>query len=92
MKVMGDQCREGILSFSGAGITIALDFAYSRGVLEMLPGLDEIVAEAGGRLYPAKDARMSGHHFRRFYPQWEQLLPFIDPKFSSSFWRRVMSR
>jgi FAD/FMN-containing dehydrogenase len=92
MKVMGDHCREGLLSFSGAGITIALDFAYSKGVLEMLPRLDEIVAEAGGRLYPAKDARMSGQHFRRFYPQWQQLLPFIDPKFSSSFWRRVMGR
>ena len=92
MKVMGDHCPEGLLSFSGAGITIALDFAYSESVLKMLPRLDEIVAEAGGRLYPAKDARMSGDHFRRFYPQWEQLLPFIDPKFSSSFWRRVMGR
>jgi len=57
----------------------------------MLPKLDEIVAAVGGRLYPAKDARMSGAHFRQYYPHWEELLPFIDPRFSSSFWRRVMA-
>jgi hypothetical protein len=77
------------LSFSGAGITLALDFPYSPRVLEKLPRLDAIVAEAGGRLYPAKDARMSGENFRRYFPQWRELLPFIDPRFSSSFWRRV---
>ena len=91
MKVMGDHPSAGLLSFSGPGATIALDFPYSRNVLEMLPRLDEIVAAAGGRLYPAKDARMSGAHFRRYYPHWQELLPFIDPRFSSSFWRRVMS-
>ena len=89
MKVMGDHPRAGLLSFSGSGVTIALDFPYDRKVLEMLPRLDAIVAECGGRLYPAKDARMSGAHFRRFYPNWQELLPFVDPRFSSSFWRRV---
>ena len=90
MKVMGDEASRGLLSFSGAGTTVALDFPYSREVLEKLPRLDEILAEAGGRLYPAKDARMSGQNYRRFYPQWQQMERFIDPKFSSSFWRRVM--
>jgi FAD/FMN-containing dehydrogenase len=89
LKVMGDHPSAGLLSFSGAGVTLALDFPYSQSVLEKLPYLDEIVASAGGRLYPAKDARMSGPHFRRFFPQWEQLVPYIDPRFSSSFWRRV---
>jgi hypothetical protein len=91
MKVMGDHQPCGLLSFSGPGITIALDFPYSAQALEKLPRLDEIVAEAGGRIYPAKDARMSGRNFRRFYPHWENLLPYIDPRFSSSFWRRVMA-
>jgi hypothetical protein len=91
MKVMGDHEPCGLLSFSGPGITIALDFPYSTRLLEKLPQLDEIVAEAGGRIYPAKDARMSGRNFRRFYPHWEKLLPYIDPRFSSSFWRRVMA-
>ncbi len=89
VKVMGDHPPEGLLSFSGPGINISLDFANDGTVLARLPRLDEIVAEAGGRLYPAKDARMSGLHFRRYYPRWEELLPFIDPRFSSSFWRRV---
>jgi hypothetical protein len=90
MKVMGDHPPAGLMSFSGSGITIALDFPFSRTVIERLPRLDEIVAAAGGRLYPAKDARMSGSHFRGFYPQWPSLAPFIDRRFSSSFWRRVM--
>jgi hypothetical protein len=89
MKVMENYGSAGLLSFSGNGITIALDFPYSRKVVELLPHLDQIVADAGGRLYPAKDARMSGEHFRQFFPQWRELLPYIDSKFSSSFWRRV---
>lgn len=92
MKVMGDRAPAGLLSFSGAGVTIALDFPYSRRVLEMLPRLDNIVAADGGRLYPAKDARMSGENFRKYFPQWQELLPFVDPRFSSSFWRRVTAR
>ncbi len=89
MKVMENFGSVGLLSFSGNGVTIALDFPYSKKLLELLPRLDEIVAAAGGRLYPAKDARMSGKHFRQYYPQWQELVPFIDPRFSSSFWRRV---
>ena len=89
MKVMENFGQAGLLSFSGNGVTIALDFPYSKKVIELLPKLDEIVAAAGGRIYPAKDARMSGQHFRQFFPQWQELVPFIDPRFSSSFWRRV---
>ena len=91
MKVMGAEPSRGLLSFSGAGTTLALDFPFSERVMKLLPRLDEIVAEAGGRLYPAKDARMSGEIYRRMYPQWTEMLRFIDPKFSSSFWRRVMA-
>jgi hypothetical protein len=92
VKVMGDRAPAGLMSFSGEGVTIALDFPFSRNVLEKLPRLDDIVAAAGGRLYPAKDARMSGANFRRYFPQWHELLPFIDRRFSSSFWRRVTAR
>jgi hypothetical protein len=92
LKVMGPGAPAGLMSFTGKGVTIALDFPYSRNVLERLPRLDDIVAAAGGRLYPAKDARMSGANFRRYFPQWQELLPFIDRRFSSSFWRRVTAR
>ncbi|MGA2716434.1 MAG: FAD-binding oxidoreductase [Bryobacteraceae bacterium] len=92
LKVMGNRAPAGLMSFSGKGVTISLDFPYSRNVLETLPRLDDIVAAAGGRLYPAKDARMSGANFRRYFPQWQELLPFIDRRFSSSFWRRVTAK
>ena len=46
----------------------------------------------GGRVYPAKDARMSAETFRRSFPEVEHLIPHIDPAFSSSFWRRVMEQ
>jgi FAD/FMN-containing dehydrogenase len=89
MKVMGDHPAAGLLSFSGRGLTLAFDFPRTESLFPVLSRLDQIVAEAGGRLYPAKDARMSGEHFRVFYPQWQALLPYVDPRFSSSFWRRV---
>ena len=45
--------------------------------------------EAGGALYPAKDARMSAETFARSFPRLEEFSPHVDPAFSSSFWRRV---
>lgn len=89
VKVMGGTPSVGMMSFSGEGVTIALDFPFSEAVLRKLPALDDLVRDAGGRLYPAKDARMSGDMFRETYPQWNDFARYIDPQFSSSFWRRV---
>ena len=90
MKTFGEIPSRGILSFPRPGITLALDFP-NRGIktLRLFNQLDRIVAEAGGRLYPAKDSRMSGSFFRQSFPEWESFSKFIDPAFSSSFWRRV---
>lgn len=73
------------------GATLALDFPI-RGpsTFALLDRLDALVVEAGGRIYPAKDARMSGATFRRGYPKLEEFMKFVDPQFSSSFERRVM--
>lgn len=91
MKTMGAMPPTGMLSFSAPGVTLALDFpARHARLYPLLEELDGIVAESGGRIYPAKDARMSGAHFKSFYPQLEEFKRFIDPAFSSSFWRRVM--
>ena len=60
-----------------------------RPTLDLLDRLDAITMEAQGAVYPAKDARMSPDTFRRSFPHWQELEPFIDPRFSSSFWRRV---
>jgi hypothetical protein len=90
LKKFGSIASPGVLSFPRPGVTLAMDFAF-RGdsTLQLLDTLDAIVAAAGGGVYPAKDARMSGASFRRFFPQWETFARHIDPKFSSSFWRRV---
>lgn len=59
------------LSFPREGYTLALDFHRNERVLRMLDALDRIVLEHGGRLYLAKDARMSEATFKAGYPLWE---------------------
>lgn len=90
LKQFGSAPPAGILSFARPGITIALDFAM-RGerTLRLLQSLDEVVQQSGGALYPAKDARMSQAMFEASFPRWRSFVPYIDPKMSSSFWRRV---
>ena len=93
LKVFADRPPAGILSFARAGTTLALDFPNAgAATFSLLDRLDDIVAAAGGAVYPAKDARMSGAHFCRYFPRWQSMLAQIDPKFSSGFWRRVMER
>jgi L-gulonolactone oxidase len=90
LKVFGDKPAAGLLSFPMEGATLALDLP-NRGAstLALMNALDAIVRAAGGRLYPAKDGRMSGNDFRRGFPRWEEFREHVDPAFSSSFWRRV---
>ena len=92
VKDFGQIGKVGMLSFPGPGITVAFDFPNTGpGLWRMLDRFDEMVIEAGGRIYPAKDARMQGSSFRRAYPEYEAFQRFIDKNISSSFWRRVMS-
>jgi FAD/FMN-containing dehydrogenase len=90
LKSLGARPPLGLLSFARPGTTLALDFP-NRGqrTLTMLETLDEITREAGGAVYPAKDARMSAASFLQYFPKWREFSEFIDPRFSSSFWRRV---
>ena len=92
LKYFGNSVSPGLMSFPRSGITLALDFPNRGARLEsLLARLDAIVADAGGRLYPAKDARMPPSLFRSGYPQCETFSRFIDARCSSSFWRRVMA-
>ncbi|MGH7517634.1 MAG: FAD-binding oxidoreductase [Gemmatimonadales bacterium] len=93
LKKFGAIQSPGLLSFPRPGVTLAMDFTFrGEATLRLLERLDGIVAEAGGAVYPAKDVRMSGESFRTFFPQWEAFAVHVDPKFSSSFWRRVTAR
>lgn len=90
LKTFGEFPAAGLLSFARAGATLAVDFPH-RGerTLRLLRDLDRVVLEAGGALYPAKDARMPARMFRAGYPRVEEFTRYVDPKMSSSFWRRV---
>lgn len=89
LKRCGDIASPGLLSFPMAGTSLALDFPQKAGLLPLFKRLDTIVSEAGGRLYPAKDAHMSGNDFRKAYPDWEKLEALRDPTLMSHFWKRV---
>ena len=79
-----------MLSFPRPGATLALDFANEGAATEKLfERLDAIVREANGALYPGKDARMSPAMFRAGFPACGAFASYIDPQFSSGFWRRV---
>lgn len=90
LKTFGELTSPGLLSFPRKGVTLALDFPIKGSItFELLEYLDDSVCEAGGVVYPCKDARLSARHFKSYYPQWEELIHYMDPRFSSSFWRRV---
>lgn len=91
LKTFGDIPSPGIMSFPRKGVTLALDFPNDGApTLQLMDELDKVVMDAGGNIYPAKDARMPPHVFRASHPRLEEFLPHIDPRFSSSLWRRVM--
>ena len=92
LKRCGDIPSPGLMSFPMPGISLAIDFPMSPTLIRAtLPTLDKIVREAKGRLYPAKDAHMSGEDFRNAYPAWQQVEALRDPALMSQFWARVIS-
>jgi decaprenylphospho-beta-D-ribofuranose 2-oxidase len=99
-----DAQGRGMLSFPMAGYTLALDLPIRSGKLlaghpddglfALLNKLDEIVLQHGGRVYLAKDARLSAESFRAMYPryaEWLKIKNAVDPqnRFSSSMSRRL---
>ena len=90
LGVFGDVQSPGLMSFPLPGITLALDIAIVPEVtFPLFERLAEMTREVGGRLYPAKDARMTGAQFRAFYPRWREFAEYRDPAFTSAFWERV---
>ncbi|WPP45349.1 FAD-binding oxidoreductase [Pseudomonas sp. AN-1] len=89
LKRCGNIASPGLLSFPLAGSSLALDFPQKAELGSLFARLDAIVHEAGGRLYPAKDAHMAAEDFRRAYPAWEKLETLRDPAMNSRFWTRV---
>jgi FAD/FMN-containing dehydrogenase len=91
LKAFGDVPSPGLMSFPKPGITLALDFPIKPDKsFALFDRLARMTHEFGGRLYPAKDARMTAEQFQAFYPQWERLARYKDPAITSSFWERVI--
>lgn len=91
LKTFGERTPPGMLSFVQPGVTLSLDFPH-RGArtLALFERLDAIVAEAGGRLYAAKDARMPRALFEAGYPRLDEFAAFRDPGVSSGLSRRLL--
>jgi len=90
LKLFGDKPSPGLLSFPLPGATLALDFPnQGERTLRLLDQLDAVTGAVGGRLNPAKDARMRPQDFRDGYPHWKTMEPCLDPRISSGFLRRV---
>ncbi len=68
LKLYG-KANENYLSFPMEGYSLALDFNIEKGLFELLGKLDEIVLKHGGRIYLAKDVRVSKGVFEKGYPQ-----------------------
>jgi decaprenylphospho-beta-D-ribofuranose 2-oxidase len=82
------------LSFPMPGWTLTVDLPIEQGLDKLCDALDSEVVGAGGRVYLAKDSRLSAATFRKMYPRLDEFLAIrreVDPTgmFNSDLARRL---
>ena len=97
LKRFGPGHGQGLLSFPSPGWTLALDIPAVSVDPELLDRLDREVADAGGRIYLAKDSRVRPDVFATMYPdleRWREIAAALDPDhhFTSDLDRRLRLR
>ena len=74
----------GMLSFPMPGWTLTVDIPVHKSSLaNILDRFDEMVLQAGGRVYLAKDARTRAENLKAMYPQlpdWREVRDRLDPE------------
>ena len=93
LKLYG-KANDNYLSFPMEGYSLALDFKIEKGLFDLLDELDEIVVKYKGRIYLAKDVRVSKEIFEKGYPQIGNFRQYreknkMDIKFQSFQSKRV---
>ena len=84
----------GLLSFPDSGWTLAVDLPATSKVLVALDELDQLVVDANGRNYLAKDATLTRASFERMYPRLPEFRTIrnqVDPthRFASDLSERL---
>ena len=82
-KRFGPQARAGLLSFPQPGYTFMADFESRPDNRAFFTPFTELVLEAGGRIYLAKDSYLTADQFERMYPylnEWRQIVRRYDSK------------
>ncbi|HXL62433.1 MAG TPA: FAD-binding oxidoreductase [Mycobacterium sp.] len=92
-KLFGDG-NQAPLSFPIPGWNVCVDFPMKPGVGELLGELDRRVLQFGGRVYTAKDSRVTAETFHAMYPridEWIAVRRKADPHgvFASDMARRL---
>ncbi|WP_433870842.1 FAD-binding protein [Saccharopolyspora sp. CA-218241] len=82
------------LSFPREGWTLTVDIPITPGLDRLCQELDEMVLNADGRLYLAKESRTNAEMIERMYPQidrWREVRAAVDPAgvFRSDLARRL---
>lgn len=89
------QANPAPLSFPKPGWTLAIDIpAAVPELFETLDKLDQLIVSNNGKLYLAKDSRMSSETFKSTYPfleNWREVKETVDPRrvFYSDLARRL---